>query len=172
MANAHAVVNLDSVKAIYTGSIYNVKHSSAMENGSLINIGALETGESELCAVSVPATATLASARVALVATDEVMYQRYNSDGTIADKGDFVNAANAVSKAYDLEVGDRFTITDDGFTGTAVVGKYLIPADGVLTGAISDTIGSTRFSAIVEKVGITSLTYDGDSATRFRVVKA
>lgn len=172
MATQYAIVNLDKISSAYTGAIYNVQHSSAIENGSLVNIGALVSGETELYAVGVPATATLATAEVALVASDEVVYQRYNVDGTIAQKGDFINAANKPAKAYSLKVGDEFTITDDGFSGTSVVGKYLIPANGTVVGAIADDLtGGTRFAAIVTKIGITSLTYAGDSATRFRVVK-
>lgn len=143
-----AIVRLDKMQSSYTGNLEHVTHTADMTNGLFVNLGGLVTGERELRQVSVPATATLTSEEVLLVAAPEVMY-----DERLDQLADFVIKANTAARAYHVHVGDIFTVTTDLLTGTPAIGKFVIPANGSLKGAIAtDLSGGTRFAAkIIDK---------------------
>lgn len=159
-----AIVRLDKVQAVYNGNIESVQHDADLEQGSIINLGALMTGEREIRAVAEPATATLGTAEVLLVASPEVLYE---SGKSLAD---FVNKADKPCRAYHLTVGDIFTVSDSNITGTTVKDQYLIPADGSfkLTAA-ADLTGNTKFAAVVLEKG--TLGYAGAASTTCQVIK-
>lgn len=159
-----SILNLDKVAATKSGRLESVKHTAELQNGMVVNLGALATGEREVFDVSVPATATLATAEVLLIAAPEVMYEGY--------KGlkDFTITAGTATKAYRLETGDIFTVTDDAITGTTVVGQYVIPANASLKlAAAADLTGGTKFAAKVIEKG--TLGYDGAASTTVQVIK-
>jgi hypothetical protein len=164
MANAKCIVNLDKIQAIYGGNIVNIKHTAALENGACIVLDALDTTDKDVWTIKTPATATLATDTFLLHATPEVLYESGKQIG------DFELAAGKVGRAYYLTVGDEFTITDDGITGTTVVGQYIIPANGVFTfAAAADLTGNTKLACqVIEKK---TLGFDGNAATRVKVVK-
>ncbi len=160
----YGMVDLNKVQATYAGNIVTLKHSADVENGTVCNLGALVTGETEMYAVGVPATATLASAEVVLVASPEVIYEGNKS------MGEFVNKTGKPIRGYHLTVGDVFTVSDNVLDGTSVVGKYLIPQNGSLQLAVADDLtGGTRFAAQI--IQLRTLGYDGSAATRVRVIK-
>ncbi len=152
-----AIVRLDKMQGSYNGNLEHVVHTSNMTNGLFINLGALVTGERELRQVATPATATLASEEVLLVAHPEVMY-----DERLDQLADFFIKSNTAARAYHLHLGDIFTLTTDLLTGTPAVNKFVIPANGSLKGAIAnDLSGGTRFAAkIIEKDALGFLKYE------------
>lgn len=157
-------VRLDKCQAVVAGNIESVVHTAELQNGMVINLGALKAGERELRQVATPATATLGSEEVLLVYSAEVMY-----DERLNKLSDFVIPAGTPARAYHLTVGDIFTITDDGITGTTVVGQYVVPANGSLRlAAAADLSGGTRFAGKV----IAKETFNGVAATVIQVVKA
>lgn len=165
-----AIVKLDRVKAVYSGNIESVQYALDMENGSFITLGALVSGSSELYTAATPATATLTTEEVLLVASPEVIY---TPGATLKD---FTNLAGKPARAFHLSVGDHITITNDGFDGTSVVGKYLIPQNNSAKGVIADDLsGATRLALKVIEKGSFGYSGTGSSkkaSTTFRVVKS
>jgi hypothetical protein len=140
-----------------------------MDNGSFVNLGALISGQTDVYATATPATASLATEEALLVYTPELNYE---PGKTLVD---FTNVANTPARVYHLTVGDIITITDDGITGTTVVGEYVIPADGSFELAASASLGSTRLAGkVIEKgtFGYSGSTYAKTASTTFRIVKA
>ncbi len=157
-----SVVRLDKCQATVNGNIESVVHTQELQNGMVINLGALKAGHTELREVAVPATATLGTEEVLLVYSAEVMYDERKNKLV-----DFVIDAGKPARAFHLTVGDIFTITDDGITGATVVGEYVIPANASLRLAASATLGTTRFAGKV----IAKETFNGVPATVIQVVK-
>lgn len=160
------IINLEKVQSVYNGNLESLVHTSDLDNGAFVNIGALVAGERELKNVVIPATATLGTEEIVVIASDEVIKDSVGAYSL----GDFFNKANEPMKAYHLEDGDVLKISATAFDGTLAVGKYLIPQNGSTKLIVSDTIGSTRFSAkilsITETIG-----YEKAPAVRLQVVK-
>lgn len=165
MAN---IVRLDKIQASYNGNIESVRHSADMDNGSIINLGDLIANETELRAVSVPATATLGTAEVLLVASPEVNYE--------VGKGlkDFTNKANKPARAYHLVPGDIFTVTYGAITCLAndvpVKGNYVTSANTSIKLTEANALGNNRFYGKI--IELTTLGYDGTAAATIQVVKS
>lgn len=87
----------------------------AVENGAIVEVGALVTGEHDLY-VATLATASSEVKKCAVLGTPEVIYDeclRKNLD-------DFQNEAGVPAAAYLLRLGGVFSVTADGFVdGTA-----------------------------------------------------
>lgn len=163
MAN-HAILQIEKCQASYVGNIEAITCASDLDNGNIVNLGGFASGEREIRTATLPVTATLETAEVLIVYTPEVMYEAGKN------KKDFYNPANSVARAYHLTVGDIFTITDDGISGTSVVGKYLVPANGSAKLTVADDLsGNTRFAALIIEKG--TLGYGKSAATTFQVVK-
>jgi hypothetical protein len=163
------MVRLDKCQAIYGGNITSTQNTIAMDNGSFVNLGALISGQTDCYATVTPTSALLATEEVLLVYTPELNYE---PGKTLKD---FTNVANVPARAYHLTVGDVITITDDGITGSTVVGEFVIPQDGSFELAASATIGSTRLSGkVIEKgtFGYSGSTYAKTASTTIRIVKA
>jgi hypothetical protein len=162
MANKGQIL-LDKVLATKVGPIYSVYHTADLENGSICGLGALKSGERELFAVSTPATATLGTMEIVIIASPEVMY-----NAATDDVRSFVITTGYPARAYSLKVGDIFTVNDSNITGTSAVDKYAIPANNSLKLTIADDLsGNTRFAAIVIEKGY----INGEASTTFRVIK-
>jgi len=162
----HIIVNLDKVLSAYNGNIESVQHTSSLDNGSFINLGAFISGAREIRAVALPATATLATEEVLLVAAPELMAM----PGTTLK--DFYNPANVAMRAYHLSVGDIFTVSAAAITGSPDVttNKYVLPADGVTTLAAGSSLGTTRFAGKI--IEVTTIGYNKGTAYTIQVIKA
>lgn len=159
------MINLEKVQAIYVGNIDTVQHDAVMKNGYVCNLGAKVTGNPEAFVVATPATATLGTEEVVLIASPEVMYE---ANKNISD---FEIAANKPARAYHLTVGDVILFSDDLIDGTPVVGQYVIPQNGSLKlVAAADLSGGTRLAFKVDAQ--TTIGYNANTAWRLRVVKA
>lgn len=157
---AKGMVRLDRVSG---ASLYHLVHTAALENGMVCNVGGLAEGERELFQVVTPATATLGTAQLVLIADPEVSYD--------AQKGieDFDIAAGVAARGYGLAVSNIVTVTDNMISGTTKVGEFVIAANGVLKLAASATAGDGRFvGRVIEK---TTLGFYGEPATVFLVEK-
>lgn len=104
----------------------------AAENGTIVKIGALETGEREVY------KATLATAEdniddCAILAGVEVMY-----DDRARNLDDYINEAGKAVRAYIPRNRNFFSVTKEGFVGgtvPAVEGKVGIGANGKIDAA-------------------------------------
>ena len=86
---------------------------TAIDNGSVVEVGALEANSREVCKATAPKKNS-AKAAIALIASPEVIYDERLQN----DLGNFENEANAVSRGYLLEKPHQiFAVT--GENGTA-----------------------------------------------------
>lgn len=155
-----SVVRLDKLQASYVGNIESVAHASVvMKNGNVVSVGNFLNGKDEVRSATAPAALT---EEILLVAAPEVMYDERKR------LAEFTIPVGKPARAYHLTVGDVFTITDDGISGSTVLGQFVIPAVGNLRLTASATEGTGRF---VGKV-IRKETFNDSPATMIQVVKA
>lgn len=141
-------------QAIYNGNIENIVHSADLKNGSVVAVGAINTdfAGNEVFNAVLPATGDLATVEYLIVAQGEYSYE--NGETDVAS---FTNVKDIPFMAMHLTEGDTFKLAKTDFSGTAVVGQFLIPADGTGTLAVSATRGTTvtafEIKSITEKIG-------------------
>jgi hypothetical protein len=108
------VVRLDKVKSVYHGNIFSVVHNAQLDNGSVVNVGALKSGERELYQVAVP---TAGAGALALIAAPEVVVdEQFISNQALEN---FTTPANKPVRAYELAKGDIFSVSYDMLTALA-----------------------------------------------------
>lgn len=139
---------LVSVKYIVTtGSGSSaVDTETAIENGNVLKLDGLMTGEREIYKGRVPAANTPLE-EVVLVATPELMYdeRKHNLD-------EFINEAGRIARGYKLHTGDVFSVTKAALDGkaTPAVGDIVeLKAGTKLNVAASLTSGSTKVGTVI-----------------------
>ena len=128
----------------YMGS--NGSTPTAIENGSVLKVGALIEGEREVY-VGGAVAANDKVEDVVLVASPEVMY-----DERKKNLDEFINEAGKACRGYRIHSGDIFLVTKDALTGkeTPAVGNVVELAAGTkLNVADSATGGSTTIGTII-----------------------
>lgn len=154
------VVRLDSLAAVYGGGhIYSVQANEVVQNGSVGVVGNLLTGEREVRSFDKPTD--LATAKATLVAQDEIMYdQTRRSQNNLTN---FSIPADTAFRAYDLVVGDIFSVSKDGIDALAtdvVVGNKVVLKVGTYDLAEAASVTTERFVGrieAVEKIGTTTV---------------
>ena len=119
---------------------------TAIENGNVLKVGALKTGEREVYVGGAVAAADKIS-DVVLVASPEVMYdeRKHNLD-------EFINEAGKNCRGYRLHTGDIFSVTKDALDGvtTPAVGNIVeLKAGTKLNVAATATKDSTVVGKII-----------------------
>ena len=135
---AHAVCESSRLKATVVGNIYDLICHKDLDNGAIVGVGAHVEGQ-------VFNAKDYAEGDIAcLVLTVPFSYngQKYKSEEKF-----FYNAAGEVARAYELYVGDIYTISEAGLASGAAVGKYVNAA-----GAISASAGNGFAGEIIEEV--------------------
>ena len=99
--------------ALISGKYYVTTTATAIDNGNVVQVGALLTGEREVFSLTAPAANT-ALAKIAIIATPELM-----ADERKKNLNEFTNAAGDVVRAYMLRSGDIFSVTADALTPIA-----------------------------------------------------
>ena len=142
LANAeiHAVCESSKLKATTAGHIYDLKCHQDLDNGTIVGVGTHVEGQ-------VFNSKTYAAGDIAcLVLTAPVAY---NGNTYKSEEKFFYNAAGELARAYELHVGDIYTISAKGLTGTPEVGSYIDATNKVAASA-----GSTGFvGQIIEDTG-------------------
>lgn len=164
----HAVVRLDKLLSAYNGNIESVEINQNLDNGSVVNLtGQLVAGSREVMQAALPATATLATAEVLLVASPEITYL---AGQTMLD---FYNPANTPARAYHLHAGDIFTVSTNALSGGAAiaVGSYVVAQNGSpqLLAQTAVPSGVAFYGIIVES---TTLGAYADPAVAIRVIQS
>lgn len=121
--------------------------ATAIENGNVVLIGSLVSGEREVYTTTTPAKDSLLSV-IGLVTTPEVMVdeRKKNLDEFINEAGDIIT----VDKLYS---GDIFSVTVDGLTGTKTVGDVVeLQAGTKLNTASTLTSGATKVGTLIDIV--------------------
>ena len=149
----HAVCESSKLKATTAGHIYDLQCHKALDNGAIVGVGAHVEGQ-------IFASKDYAAGDIAcLILTPPFAY---NGKKAHSEEKYFYNEANEIARAYELHVGDIYTISAAGLTGTPAV-KSFIDA----TGKASASAGSTGFvGEIIEEVS-----YSNGKAYRILVKK-
>lgn len=106
------------------GRLYSAVHTSELENGSVIFLGALKEGEMEIRQAVVPTTALIAKETPCLVMSAEMIYD----ESTKAKQalGNYTNVAGKAFPVIPLSEFDEIELSKEAFTGTPAVGKYVV----------------------------------------------
>jgi len=154
-----AIVRLDS--GIYENNIANIKFATALENGTVVTLGALGTDGTYTATAPADVTKNV----ILLHSSVPMMYETEKSR-----ESDFSLAIGKVGRAYYLKQGDIVTITDDGINGTTVLNQYVIPANGATK--MVPAANLTGATTIAFKVLKKTETLEGKAATVLEVVVA
>lgn len=151
---AYAVVRTDAMTGTdVRGQLVSVKYMgangatpTAIENGNVLKIGALMTGEREIY-IGGAVAANDKIDDIVLIASPEVVYDehKHNLD-------DFVNEAGKACRGYHIHSGDTFSVTAEALsgTGTPAVGNIVELAAGTkLAFVASATTDSTKVGRII-----------------------
>ena len=145
---AHVVAESSRLKATTAGHIYDLEMIEDTDNGSIVAIGAL----SDLGVQVFKAKAYAAGEKPYLVLTPPLAY---NGKKAWSDEKYFYNAKGEVARAYELHLGDIYTVSADAFTGSPAVGKYV---DSTYTVAEATTNIHGFVGEIIEEVTYTNST--------------
>lgn len=131
---------------------------TAIDNGNVVKIGALEEGSREVYKGVTPA-ANDAIKDIVLIASPEVMY-----DERKRNLDEFQNAEGAIARGYHLHTNDIFGVTKEALTGDEpAIGKVVelaagtklnvaASATGTLVGTIIDINVVGRYTYFVIQV--------------------
>jgi hypothetical protein len=144
---AKAIVRLDNVAftknpaLIKSGKYYVSTTATAIQNGQIVAIGDLETGEREIHKLAAP---TATTTYFGITCTPEVMYDEKKQ------VDEFENAAGAVARVGILKSGDIFSVTAEGFDTTPAAGKLVeLAAATTLKVVATATSGSTQVGKVI-----------------------
>jgi hypothetical protein len=148
---AHGMFRSDNMEATKDGkflvSLY-VGTSGGLDNGRVVKVGNLKTGEREVRSYTTPA-ATDSIDDVAILGSEEVVAdKKYNA------LSDFTNPQGSIARGYKPVKGDLFSLTADAFTAanglTFTPGTTIceLSATTKLNVANSVTSGSTQVGVL------------------------
>lgn len=149
MADKHCICDSSNLLGSRVPSMHkNVKISVDLDNGCIVELGDLATGEMEALEGKEP-TASTPLNKIALIKAPEVM-----KDERLKSLADFYNKAGAIVRGYMLHDGDQFRMTKEGFDGTPAVGSIVEAGDGYKMKVVaSATGGSTQIGKIIAVEG-------------------
>ena len=149
----HAVCESSKLKATTAGHIYDLKCHKALDNGAIVSVGTHVEGQ------VFNSKDYAAGGITCLVLTPPFAY---NGNKYQSEEKFFYNEKDEIARAYELHVGDIYTISAAGLSGTPAVKSYIDA-----TGKASTTAGSTGFvGQIIEEVN-----YSNGKAYRILVEK-
>lgn len=144
--NEHVVCESSRLKATTAGHIYDLKCHKALENGTIVSVGAPVEGE-----VQVFNSKDYAAGDVAcLVLTPPFAY---NGNKYQSEEKFFYNAVGEVARAYELHVGDIYTISANGLTGSPKVGAHVDATNKASTSAAASGFDGEIIEEVVYKNG-------------------
>lgn len=118
---------------------------TAIENGSVLKVGALIEGEREIY-VGGAVAANDKVEDVVLVASPEVMY-----DERKKNLDEYINDAGKACRGYHIHSGDIFSVTKEALAGAAVpaVGNIVELAAGTKLNIVTEATGATVVGTII-----------------------
>lgn len=135
---AHAVCESSRLKATISGHIYDLKCHKALDNGTIVSVGDHVEGQ-------VFASKDYeADGITCLILTPPFAY---NGNKYKSEEKFFYNEAGELARAYELHVGDIYTISAAGLTGTPEVGAHVDA-----TNKASEAAGTGFDGEIIEEV--------------------
>ncbi|MEG2289639.1 MAG: hypothetical protein RSC24_06690 [Clostridium sp.] len=119
------------------GRLYSAIHTAPLQNGSIVFLGGLVAGETEIRQALVPSTQTIADQAPMLVMCPEMIYDQSRMSSQAL--GNFINPANKAFPVIPLTAFDEIEVSKEAFEGTPSVGKYVKLKDGSTKLEISTT---------------------------------
>ena len=117
---------------------------TAIDNGNVVKISALEEGSREVYKGVTPA-ANDAIKDIVLIASPEVMY-----DERKRNLDEFQNAEGAIARGYHLHTNDIFSVTKEALTGDEpAIGKVVELAAGTKLNVVTSATG-TKVGTIID----------------------
>ena len=148
----HAVAESSRLTATTAGHIYDLEMIEDTDNGTIVAVGAHVEGQ------LFKAKKYVAGDKPYLVLTPPLAY---NGKKAWSAEKYFYNATGEIARAYELYVGDIYTLSADAFTGDPAVGKYVDA-----THKAAEAAGTGFVGQIIEEVN-----YTNSVSYRVRVVK-
>ncbi len=140
---AHVVAESSRLKATTAGHIYDLEMIEDTDNGTIVALGAHVEGQ------LYKAKAYAEGDKPYFILTPPLAY---NGKKAWSDEKYFYNAKGEVARAYELHADDIFTVSEDAFTGTPAVGKFVNA-----TYTVADEAGAAGFvGEIIEEVNYTN----------------
>lgn len=138
-----AIIRLDNVSATHDGTLLkSVKLTKALQNGSVIAIKGLVTGEREIHETETPKASTT---YFGILCTPELMYDEKKQ------MDEFENTLDKPARAFIPQTGDIFSATAEAFSTTPKIGQVVeLATSEVMTVVDSATSGSTQIGSIIE----------------------
>jgi hypothetical protein len=141
--DAHIVAESSRLKATTAGHIYDLEMIEDTDNGTIVAIGAHVEGQ------VYKAKAYAEGDKPYFILTPPLAY---NGKKSWSDEKYFFNAKGEIARAYELHVDDIFTVSEEAFTGTPAVGKFVDA-----TYAVKDAAPEAGFvGEIIEEVNYTN----------------
>lgn len=122
--------------------------ATAIENGRVVKVGALDTNQREVFTCATPA-ANDALSDIAIIASEEV-----DKEKSFNNLNEFENKAGAILRGYRLTSKDIFSVTKDALDGTASADKFVELQAGTKLKVVAEiTSGSTKVGTIIAVEG-------------------
>ena len=148
----HVVAESSRLTATGVGHIYDLEMIADTDNGSIVAVGEHVEGQ------VFKAEAYAAGKKPYLVLTPPLAY---NGKRGQSDEKYFYNAKGDIARAYELYVGDIYTVSAKAFIGTPEVGKFVDA-----THTVAESAGNNYAGQIIEEVK-----YTNSVSYRIRVIK-
>lgn len=167
----HVVVKIGKMASTNVDSyVVSVQNTVDMDNGSMVVLGDRIPGQPEIYACSAP---TDVATQEVLLVESPVLVEVNGFRLDIDDPTLFYNPANRPARARKLKVGDRFTITANGFSAAPTVGQYALPAnDSYLlapAASITDSNGAPLSVVAFKVVAQTTISVAGNKITAYEL---
>ena len=124
----HVVAESTNIQATYDAKhIFNVRAAADVDNGKLVNLDDMAWVNNEYFTMVEPTS----TCRVGLILSVPIGYDERPKAATY--ESNFYNGNGEIMRVYDLLVGDKFTVSENGITpisGTALAKGQYIVADG------------------------------------------
>ena len=150
--DAHVVAESSRLKATTVGHIYDLKMAKATDNGTIVSVGEHVEGQVFM------AKDYVAGEKPYLVLTSPLAY---NGKKVWSDEKYFYNEKDEIARAYELHVGDIYTVSEEAFKGEPAEGKYVNA-----TYTVADEAGSTGFVGLITE----EVNYTNSVSYRIRVM--
>lgn len=144
---SYTIVRTDNMSGTVEGkNLVSLKYSGNIENGTIVKVGALVSGEREVRSATLAAKGD-ALKDLALVASVELI-----KDKDSYALNEFVNKSGEICRGYRLTAHDVFSVTLEGFAASQApaVGNIVeVDGSGKLIAVESATQGSTTIGNVI-----------------------
>lgn len=165
---ANGIVRLDRVRSVYNGHIESVVYNAGvLQNGFVVKAEALVAGERDLRKATVPVAG---DGGVVLIASPEVNEAQYTRNDSALEN--FSIPAGKAARAYHLEAGDIFSVTEDVLTligAGAVVGNKVVVDNGLKLKEVAEVTEEGFVGRIIdiETIGTQTVVGQAGAISRF-----